>query len=98
MKEILTINANFHAVWAEGTKKLLPQVEVILVMSEPSYTVDGVGDVIRQRTTSQVRFSANPKLLRKLAESFVKLADEAEEFPLENAKSDPPGAKENPMP
>jgi len=95
MKEILTINANFHAVWAEGTKKLLPQVEVILVMSEPSYTVDGVGDVIRQRTTSQVRFSAHPKLLRKLAETFVRLADEAEELPLENAQDQtrPPNTK-----
>ena len=84
MKEILTVTANFHAVWAEGSKKLLPQAEVTLVMSEPSYTVDGVGDVIRQRTTSHVRFSANPKILRKLAESFMKLADEAEELPLEN--------------
>lgn len=84
MNELLTINANFHALWAEGTNNLLPHVEVILVMSEPSYTVDGVGDVIRQRTTSQVRFSANPKLLRKLAESFVKLADEADELPIAN--------------
>ena len=93
MKEILTLNANFHAVWAEGSKKLLPQVEVILVMSEPSYVVDGVGDVIRQRTTSQVRFSANPKLLRKLSESLLKLADEAEGLPLENEKNPATGSK-----
>ena len=85
MKELLTINANFHAVWAEDSKKLLPQVEVILVMSEPSYIVDGVGDVIRQRTTSQVRFSTGPKPLRKLAELLTKLADEAESLPLQNA-------------
>lgn len=85
MKQILTINANFHALWAEGSKKLLPQVEVILVMSEPSYTVDGVGDVIRQNATSQVRFSASPKLLRKIADSLVNLAEEAEKLPLENS-------------
>lgn len=84
MKELLTINANFHAVWAEGSKKLLPQVEVILIMSEPTYSVDPAGDVIRQRATSQVRFSASPKLLFKLAETMTKLGTEAEELPLEN--------------
>lgn len=89
MKELLTINANFHAVWAEGTKKLMPQVEVVLVMSEPTYAIDPVGEVIRQRVTSQVRFSANPKLLRKLSETLVKLADEAEELPLENVPAHP---------
>jgi len=85
MNEILTISANHHAVWSEKNK-LLPQVEVILVMSEPSYTVDGVGEVIRQRTTSQVRFSANPKVLRALAEGMIKLANEAEALPLTNEK------------
>lgn len=77
MKELLTISSNFLAAWTEE-KKLLPQVEVILVMSEPSYSVDAVGEVVRQRETSQVRFSASPKVLRKLSEAMTKLADEAE--------------------
>jgi hypothetical protein len=81
MNELLTVNANFHAVWEEGTKILRPQVEVIVVVSEPTYTLDAVGDIIRQRATSQFRFSANPKMLRRLADSLVKLADEADALP-----------------
>jgi len=77
MKELLTISSNFLGAWTEE-KKLLPQVEVILVMSEPSYSVDAVGEVVRQRETSQVRFSVSPKVLRKLSEAMTKLADEAE--------------------
>lgn len=77
MKELLTISSNFMGAWTED-KKLLPQVEVILVMSEPSYTVDAVGEVVRQRETSQCRFSASPKVLYKLAEAMTKLAAEAE--------------------
>jgi hypothetical protein len=84
MKELLTVNANFHAVWTDGDKRQLPQVEVILVMSEPTYAVDAVGEIIRQRETSQCRFSASPKLLRKLAESLNKLADEADALPVAN--------------
>lgn len=85
MKELLTVNANFHAVWADGEKKQqLPQVEVIVVMCEPIYTVDACGGIIRQRETSQCRFSAAPEMLRKLADSLVKLADEADSLPLAN--------------
>lgn len=84
MKELLTISSNFLAAWTEE-KKLLPQVEVILVMSEPAYSVDAVGEVVCQRETSQVRFSASPKVLRKLSEAMTKLADEAETLVPPNA-------------
>jgi len=84
MNELLTVNANFHAIWQEETKKLLPQVEVVVVVSEPTYTLDAVGDIIRQRAVSQFRFSANPKMLRRLADSLIKLADEADDLPLSN--------------
>lgn len=86
MKELLTISSNFTAAWTQDNK-LLPRVEVILVMSEPSYTVDAVGEVVSQRETSQVRFSASPKVLRKLAEAMTKLADEAETLVPPNAES-----------
>ena len=93
MKELLTISSNFFAAWTEE-KKLMPQVEVILVMSEPSYSVDAVGEVVRQRETSQVRFSASPKVLRKLADVMTKLSDEAETLVPPNAEvsdgSEPP--------
>lgn len=88
MKELLTVNANFHAVWTDGDKKQqLPQVEVIVVMCEPIYTVDACGSIIRQRETSQCRFSAAPDMLRKLADSLAKLADEADSLPLANVKT-----------
>jgi hypothetical protein len=77
MKELLTISSNFMGAWTED-KKLLPQVEVILVLSEPAYTVDAVGEVVRQRETSQCRFSASPKMLYKLADVLTKLGAEAE--------------------
>lgn len=96
MKELLTVNANFHAVWTDGDKKQLPQVEVIVVMCEPIYTVDACGSIIRQRETSQCRFSAAPDMLRKLADSLVKLAEEADSLPLANAPAMPTASTEAP--
>lgn len=77
MKELLTINANLLGTWTDE-EKFSTHVEVIVVMSEPAYTVDEVGDVVRRRETSQCRFVASPKALRKLATGLEKLADEAE--------------------
>ena len=85
MKELLAVNANFHAVWAEGDKKQqLPRVEVIVVMCEPIYKVDACGGIIGQRETSQCRFSAAPDMLRRMAGSLVGLADEADSLHLAN--------------
>jgi hypothetical protein len=86
MKELLAVNTNFIALWDEK-QKLHPNVEIILILSEPSYNIDPCGQVIRQRETHQVRFSASPSLLRKLCDSLQKLADEAETLPLENNSS-----------
>ena len=77
MKELLTIRGNFSAVWTEE-KVMLPQVEVILVLSEPTYAVDAAGEVVSHRETSATRFAASPRMLRRLGESMVKLAEEAE--------------------
>lgn len=85
MKELLTVNANFCAWWTED-KKLLPKIEVILVMSEPSYSVDAVGEMVCQRKVSQVRFSASPIVLRKMSETLTKLADESETLVSQNGK------------
>jgi hypothetical protein len=81
MKELLTVTANFYSAWAEDEDKnqqLIPQVELIIVMSEPVYSVDSSGSTIRQREVSQCRFSTSPDMLRRLAESLVKLADESD--------------------
>lgn len=77
MKELLTISANFSAVWTEE-KKLLPQVEIVLVLSEPTYTVDAAGEVVSHRETSATRFAASPRMLRKMSDTLEKLAAEAE--------------------
>lgn len=82
MKELLTVNANYYAIWADDDTKQLPQVELCLVMSEPVYSVDAVGSLIRQRETSQCRFAASPEHLIKLASTLVKLAEEAKSLPL----------------
>ena len=93
MKELLTVNANFFAVWTET--KQVSQVEIIILMSEPTYCVDACGQLVRQRDTSQCRFSAAPDMLRKLADSLVKLADEADSLPLANDKVELPAPAKN---
>lgn len=79
MKEILTIAANHYAVRNEETKEMVHHVEVVLVLSEPSYSLDPSGSLLRKRAVSQARFAASPKVLRLLAESLEKLANESEE-------------------
>lgn len=77
MKQLLTVSSNYFAVRAENGL-LLPEVEVILVLSEPTYAVDAVGELVKHRETSQSRFVASPKVLRKLAEALLQFAAEAD--------------------
>lgn len=79
MKELLTIGSNFIGRWTEE-KKLEPQVEIILLLSEPVYSVDPSGEVMRQREMSQARFVASPKTMRKLATALQELAEQVEEL------------------
>lgn len=83
MKELLTVNSNFSASFTEG-KKLLPQAEVILVLSEPIYAVDASGEIVRQRKNTHVRFAATPKALRKLSKELEHIANESESLMMGN--------------
>ena len=77
MKELLTIASNNHVSFAENNKPL-PRIELIFVASEPAYSVDACGEVVRHRETTSTRFMASPTSLRKMAALMMQLADEAE--------------------
>ena len=85
MKELLTVTANICASFNDD-KTLVPQVEIAIVMSEPTYRVDAVGEVIRQREISQCRFVASPATLLKLSKLFSEFASEAEQVCKESKK------------
>ena len=77
MKEIVTTSANFYAV--RVGKKLAPEIEIGLVLSEPHYRPDHGGEMIKERRCETVRFAASPDTLRRMAEGLVKFANEADE-------------------
>lgn len=77
MKEIVTTSANFYAI--QVGKKLEAQVEVGIVLSEPTYRPDHGGEIIKERRCETVRFCASTDVLRKMAEGLIRFADEADE-------------------
>lgn len=78
MREFCAFTTNL--LYAElETGKLRPLIEMIFITSEPVYSFDAVNDVIKSRAVSDFRFSAHPATLRKLAENFIKIADETEQ-------------------
>lgn len=83
MKEILGTTSNHLARHTDAG--LEPSVEVILVTSEPRYSVDPAGGMARSRTVESVRFVASPQQLRDLAAQLVEMADGADEL-MEAAK------------
>lgn len=85
MKELRSLRANFLAAW-DDENKLSHRVEVILIIAEPKYNVESTGEVTRQRIADQYRFITDPSGLREIAQTFKKLADEAESLPLSNQK------------
>lgn len=78
MKEFCAFTTNLAYVELENGK-LCPLVEMIFIVSEPVYSFDAVNDVVKSRAVADCRFSAHPSTLRKLAENFIKIADETEQ-------------------
>ncbi len=78
MKELLDVRANYMATWTDE-KKFVPQVEVVLLLTEAAYSVDAVGAVVRGREVSQVRFTTVAGNLRTLADVLVGIAGEVEQ-------------------
>ena len=87
MKELITVNSNFFASFTEG-KKLLPQAEVILILSEPTYIIDAYGQTIRQRENRHVSFAASPCALRKLSKELENIASESESLMQDNPQKE----------
>lgn len=53
-------------------------VEVIIVLSEPTYSLDDGGDLVRRRVVTQERFGVSAKALRQLAAQYINFADQAD--------------------
>ena len=77
MKELRSTTANIALVIGGGEASTV--VEVVLLVSEPKYSIDASGSVAKARNLEDMRFSTSPKGLRDLADVLLKLADEADE-------------------
>jgi len=58
--------------------KFEPNIEGILVVSEPIFRVDAAGQLIRERTTETMRFSTSVDGIKSLAAQFLQWAETAE--------------------
>lgn len=77
MNELTSIASNLHATYDEQDR-LTPSAEIVLIMTEPAYTIDASG-VVKSRNVITTRFSAEPRLLRRIATAMNNIADQAEE-------------------
>ena len=78
MKELLGTARNIYAVVGPDNK-MLPTIEVILIATEPQFTVDASGAVVRTSVPASFRITTTPGGLRSVAKDFLKWADDAEE-------------------
>lgn len=81
VQELTTITSNVHVQTLpqeDGGHRHRPCVEVVLVTSEPAYELSNTGDLVKSRTTQNFRFLASTSGLRRAAEIFAGLADEAD--------------------
>lgn len=79
MRELLSCCANFSALPLDDGA-LQPQVEVILIVSEPTYSLDPAGGQVKSREVSQLRFTTSAKQVLKLAEALTQFSAEAEKL------------------
>jgi hypothetical protein len=77
MKELTGSAVNI--VYAEGAEgKLRALAEIIIVRSEPAYSVDAAGVLVKQRVVDEVRFSSTASGLREMAKRFLGFAKDME--------------------
>jgi hypothetical protein len=72
----VAMNASFVANDEDVVRGL---AETILLYTEPTYTVDAGGAVVRRREVGSFRLMTDPKGLRDIAKRFAEWADEIEE-------------------
>lgn len=77
MKEVISGAMNVTGRLGDGA--IAPLVECVLVVSEPVYTVDMSGGLVKSRVTEGLRFTTTAAGLRSLAALFTEWANQAEE-------------------
>lgn len=87
MNELASISSNLLAIY-DQQHRLIPSAEVVLIMTEPTYTIDA-GGVVKSRRVVTTRFSAGPAQLRHIAKAMLNIADQTEES-LEQALTQKP--------
>jgi hypothetical protein len=86
MKEGIGAAANFYLTPVGKpypAPPFAPTIEAVVNVTEPRYTVDAAGELVRQRAADQVRFHTTPDGLRMLAGHFNEWADAAEKMAAE---------------
>lgn len=76
MKELIGNASNIY--FAKVGADFIPNAEIVLILSEPQYRVDGTGQFIRERITETFRFNTNREGVLKLSEYLADLASEME--------------------
>ena len=74
MKEIISLAASHLTAYSDDRPG--PLTEIVLVTAEPEYRFDTQGEVAKQRTLSQTRFTATTAELREIASTLSLWADE----------------------
>lgn len=66
------------ALVGEDEGRLVPQAEVVIIHSEPTYRPGPGRDVVRTRHVGEWRLAMSPAKMRQVAEALVKSADDLE--------------------
>lgn len=75
MKEFIGCSVNIGLVELESGA-FGATAEVVLVLSEPNYSVSSAGEMVRSREVSHLRFGSRTRGLRALIKSLGEYADE----------------------
>lgn len=79
MKELMSVSSNVSiSVHPDAEIDSRPMIELVLVLSEPKYSLDATGELVKSRQTFDFRFSTTPSQLKKMAAIFIKTAEEAQ--------------------
>ncbi len=78
MKELSGTSRNFF--FTPRDEKLVPQVELIIVVSEPTYELTVDAGLNQNRIAETLRITTNRTGLKKLIESLLEIDKELEEM------------------
>lgn len=91
MKELTLVSTNM--IYAQkDDNEFDPRPEVILVISEPKWTISNTGSVVRERVCETVRFCVGSESIGALVESMLEIAKEIDDFK-KSGRGKPPEVK-----